>query len=297
MLATVVHALLGAVLVAAAVAKLARPAATRAALATHGLRSPRARAGAWAATIVAEAGLGVAVALGSDVAAWAAAALMAAFALLLVRALAAGRAGQPCGCLGPRSRVSRAGVARAALLALAFAMAPLVPATDPSATAWLAAGVALTAATTIALAVAVVALAREVGELRMALPPHQALEIPGEGPPLGSRVALIDRFALAERTRLAVALFVSEGCALCQALRPAFDVVADDPLLAVARFDEHADADVWQALAIPGSPYALVLAPDGTVLAQGTFNSLGQLQSLLATAERRAADALEVAHA
>ena len=40
---------------------------------------------------------------------------------------------------------------------------------------------------------------------------------------------------------------------------------------------------------IPGSPYAVAMALDGTVLAKGTFNDLAQLESVLATAERRAA--------
>lgn len=74
---------------------------------------------------------------------------------------------------------------------------------------------------------------------------------------------------------------------MCQALEPAVRALARDPLLAVERFDEHADAAVWRALAIPGSPYAVVLALDGTVLSQGTFNSVRQLESLVATAEAR----------
>jgi hypothetical protein len=57
----------------------------------------------------------------------------------------------------------------------------------------------------------------------------------------------------------------------------------------VATFDEHTDGDIWRALDVPGSPYALALDRDGTVLAKGTFNNLAQLESVLATAERRRA--------
>jgi hypothetical protein len=39
---------------------------------------------------------------------------------------------------------------------------------------------------------------------------------------------------------------------------------------------------------VPGSPYAVVLGPDGTVLAKGTFNSFAQLESVLGAAEQRA---------
>lgn len=295
MLATVAHLLLAVTLLGAAAAKLAAPRATRLALATHGVRSPRVQAVAWGGVVAAEIALGIGVALGSDAAAWGAAALLAGFALLLVRALRAGRAGAPCGCLGARARVSAAGAARTAALAVAFALLPLVPATDPSASGWLAIGLGLAFVAIGGLAVLVVALAREVGELRQAIGPEAALEIPGEGPPLGVRVELIERFALPAEVRFAVALFSSDGCPLCQALEPSLVLFANDPLLAVERFDEHADADVWRALEIPGSPYALVLGRDGTVRAQGTFNSLRQLESLVAGAEQRERE--ELAHA
>lgn len=296
MLATVAHALVALVLLGSALAKLTRPRAAQAALATYGLSSPRTRTLAWAGAIVAEGLLAVGVALGSTPAALAAAALMTVFALLLAQALRRGRAGAPCGCFGARSRVSGAAVARAALLAVAFAALPLVPDVDPAATGWLALGLGVAVVALAALALLVLALAREVGELRAALGPQPALEIPGEGPPLGLPVELIERFELRERTRFAVAVFRSDGCAMCQSLAPAIALFANDPLLAVLRFDEHADADVWRRLAIPGSPYAVVLGLDGTVLAQGTFNALRQLESLVATAASRERELFEAVH-
>jgi len=45
-------------------------------------------------------------------------------------------------------------------------------------------------------------------------------------------------------------------------------------------------------LDVPGSPYAVALGRDGTVLAKGTFNSLAQLESVVATAMRRRQEAL-----
>ena len=290
MLATVVQVLLGLVLVGTAAAKLAAPARTRAALATFGLRHPRARSTAWVAAIAAELILGVGVALGEDIAAWGAAALMLVFAAALTRALRRGKTGEPCGCLGPRSRVSHAALGRTLVLAAAFALAPFVPGEDPTTEGWLALGLALTVAAIGGLAVLVLALAREVGELRLAIGPSPALEIAGEGPPLGSRAEVIDRFSPASAARFAVAVFSSEGCPMCVALEPAVQALTRDPLLAVEVFDEQAHADVWQALAIPGSPYAIVLTRDGVVLAQGTFNSIRQLESLVATAESRKRD-------
>jgi len=299
MLATVAHIALGMVLLGSAAAKLAAPARTRSALATFGLRTERARALAWGAAVAAEAALGAGVALGSNAAAFAAALLMATFATLLARALGAGRAGQPCGCLGPRSRVTKAALARTAALALAFALLPAVPHTSPSTEGWLALGLALSFLALGALAVLVLALAREVGELRLALGPSPALEIPGEGPPLGERIDLVERRfpAPSQQARFALAVFSSEGCPMCAALAPAVRALAQDPLLAVEVFDEHADADVWRELGIPGSPYAVVLALDGTVLAQGTFNGVRQLESLVATGERRAHAPREAVHA
>ncbi|HEV7773995.1 MAG TPA: MauE/DoxX family redox-associated membrane protein [Conexibacter sp.] len=287
MLATIADVVLGLVLLGSAGAKLAAPVRTRAALATFGLSTERARMVAWAGAIVAEVVLGIGVALGLDAAAWAAAALMLAFIALLATALRNGRAGQPCGCLGPRSRVTPLALVRTLVLAAAFALLPLVPDTDPSTDAWLAIGLALALAAVAALAVLVFALAREVGELRLALPPQLALEIEGEGPERGSRAAVIERFVPQPSARFAVAVFSSDGCPMCQALQPAVTALQRDPLLAVEVFDERDDADVWRALAIPGSPYALVLSLDGTVLAQGTFNSARQLESLVATGEAR----------
>jgi Methylamine utilisation protein MauE len=287
MLATIAQLVLGGLLLGSAGAKLAAPRRTRAALATFGLSGKRGRAAAWGALVALETGLGAAVALGSGAAAWAAAGLMLVFAALMARALRAGRAGQPCGCLGPRSRVSRAALLRNLALAGAYAALPFVPARAPSTQGWLALGLALALAAIAALAVLVLGLAREVGELRLALGPQLALEIEGEGPPLGERLALIERFAPAPGARFALAVFSSGGCPMCQALEPAVRALARDPLLAVERFDEHADAAVWRELAIPGSPYAVVLALDGTVLSQGTFNSVRQLESLVATAEAR----------
>src|SRR5215213_9116457 len=265
MVATIADVVLGLVLLGSAGAKLAAPVRTRAALATFGLRTERSRAVAWAGAVVAEAVLGIGVALGLDAAAWGAAALMLGFAGLLATALRNGRAGQPCGCLGARSRVTPLALVRSLALAAVFALAVLV-----------------------------LALAREVGELRLALPPQLALEIEGEGPERGTRAAVIERFVPQPSARFALAVFSSDGCPMCQALQPAVTALQRDPLLAVEIFDEHDDADVWQTLGIPGSPYSLVLALDGTVLAQGTFNSARQLEALVAAGEARERELVRV---
>jgi hypothetical protein len=142
-----------------------------------------------------------------------------------------------------------------------------------------------------ALGAAVLALAREVGLLRLRVGPAAALEIPSEGPELGSRTGIAAGIEGVSDADLALAVFTSEGCHVCEALRPAVDSIAAHPAVAVGRFDEREEAREWLALDVPGSPYAVALDPDGTVLAKGTFNNLAQLESILAAGERRRATA------
>lgn len=283
--------MLAAVLAFAAAAKLAAPRSSEAALATFGVRQGAGRWAAWALLIVCELGLAAGVAAGADFAAWSAAALLTVFAGALEVAVRRGRGGAPCACFGSRSTVSRAGVLRNLALAAAFAALPWVPDVSLDTQGWLAVGLVVTLAGIAVLAVALVALAREVGLLRLQLVPQAALELSNEGPPVGEPSPLAERFELPPQARLAVAVFSSPGCRLCQSLEPALATLGRDPVLAVETFDEEADADVWRELAIPGSPFAVVLDTGGVVRAKGTFNSLGQLEGMLAAAERRSSSA------
>src|SRR5689334_4688166 len=285
MVSVVACLLLGLVLVAAAGLKLAGGATARAALATYGLRGRVAYA-AWAALIAAEVVLGLAVAAGVGWAARAAALLMAGGALAQIGALAAGRAGAPCGCFGVRGRVGNASVGRAVALAAALALVPVLPRSEPSTDGWLAIGLVLALAGLAGLAVVVLALAREVGMLRLAVPQAGALEISHEGPEIGARLTSVFDAPLAPG-RLGLAVFTSEGCAVCRALAPAVARFGEHPSVVLRTFDEVADAGAWAAADVPGSPFAVALDADGTVLAKGTFNTGAQLESVLATAERR----------
>lgn len=289
MLTEAITLVLGGVLLVAAVAKLASPRTSRAALATFGLQSARGRTVTWAAVIAAEVGLGVGVAAGSDLAAWLAAAMIATFAVALVVAMLRGRAGAPCACFGARSTVSPGAIARNVALAAALAGLPFLPDQRLTTDQWLGLGLGLALLICLGLVIAVLALAREVGMLRLRLGPASALEIPDEGPPLGSRYDRIDRFERDPVAELALGVFTSEGCHVCGGLAPAVASLARDPVLAVRTFEESDDADVWAELAVPGSPYAIAFELDGTVLAKGAFNNLAQLESVLAAAERRRA--------
>jgi len=284
---TVVSLALAAVLAGAAAAKLARPAASRGALAA--LAGLRALDGwiVWGGLVVLELVLAAGVALGRDAAALAAGLLMLVFAAALTSALWSGRGGAPCGCFGARSRVSRFAIGRALALGVAFAALPLLPRDDLAATTWLTLGLAVALAAIAGLVVAVLALAREVGMLRLALGPQAALEVPEEGPALGSDSGLAPHLDPRPGAPLGLAVFTSEGCRLCRLLEPQVASLARDPHVDVIVLDEVRDAGHWERLQVPGSPYAVAVDRAGRVLAKGTFNSLGQLESVLATAERR----------
>jgi hypothetical protein len=264
-------------------------AGTAQALATYGISGRRAqRAGVW---LLVSAELGLALALAAGVA-WAPAAiagLLLVFAVATLAALLAGGGGRPCACFGSASRLGWSSSARAAALALVAGALALgwLPSGPGGYDRWLTLGLSLSLAALAGLAVAVLALAREVGVLRLSAGSRGALEIAGEGPELGSTQPWARTVPIAPRALLVVAIFTSESCPLCAQLAPAVEHLAGDPLLAVGVFDEHADAAVWAQAAVPGSPYAVVLSVDAVVLANGTFNSLSQLESVLATARSR----------
>jgi hypothetical protein len=263
--------------------KLASGPGARAALATYGIRGETASSVAWATLVAVEAGLGVCVAAGAEGAMWAAAALFLLFTFAQAGALMRGRAGAPCGCFGARGRVGRASLGRTALLAVAFATLPVLPRRELTTEEWLTIGLVAALLGVAGLAVALLALAREVGTLRMAIAPQGALEIPSEGPEIGGHTELME----VEEGRLGLAVFTSEACHLCRALEPAIAALGRDPRVQVRTFDEVRDAYAWEAADVPGSPFAVAVDAGGTVLAKGTFNTAAQLESVLAAAERR----------
>jgi hypothetical protein len=275
------------VLLVSAGMKLASGPAGRAALATYGIRGEPMASVAWAALGAIEAGLAVCLAAGAEGAAWATAALFTLFTVAQGVVLMQGRGGAPCACFGAKGHVGRASIGRAGLLAIAAAALPLLDRRPLTTEEWLGLGLAVALAAIVALGIGLLALAREIGELRMHLAPQGALEIAGEGPEIGGRTALAEHFAGLGDDDLGLAIFTSDGCHICQALAPAIAAFERDPRVLVRRFDEVEDADVWALADVPGSPFAVALDADGTVLAKGTFNTGAQLESVLAAAERR----------
>jgi len=286
-LAVALSLALALVLLVSAGMKLATGPAGRAALATYGIRGEPLSSVAWAALGAIEAGLAVCLATGAEGAAWATAALFTVFCAAQGVVLLQGRGGAPCACFGAKGRVGRASLGRAALLAVAAAVLPLLDRRPLTTEEWLGLGLAVALLGVAALAVGLLALAREIGELRLQIGPQGALEIAGEGPEIGGRTALAEHFAGLGADQFGLAVFTSEGCHICQALAPAVAAFERDPRVLLRRFDEVDDADVWALADVPGSPFSVVVGADGIVLAKGTFNSGGQLESVLAAAERR----------
>lgn len=282
-----------AILGASAALKARRPGRASAALATYGVRGARAQMLTMWSVVALEAG--VAAALGLD-ARWAPAAaggLFLVFALATAGALAAGRSGRPCACFGGDTRLGWSSPLRATLLCLAAAAVALdwLPRAHSGYETALTIGLSLSLAAAGALAVAVLGLAREVGVLRLGLSTGTgALEVPHEGPEVGVRQPWAEALTGSPRAVLGVAIFSSEGCQLCRQVSPAVEHLAGDPVLAVRVFDEAHDGQVWRAAEVPGSPYAVALSLDGVALAKGSFNSLSQLESIIATARRREAE-------
>jgi hypothetical protein len=259
------------------------------ALSTYGISSPSLqRVGAWGLVTV-ELGLAGALLVEAPGAAEAAVALFLVFALITSAALMAGRGGEPCACFGSASRLSWTSPLRAlALAAVAGVLSSgWLPVAPSSYDRWLTVGFAVSLAAIVALSVAVLALAREVGVLRLEMGGRGALELDGEGPLLGEEQAGAARVPTPARALMRLAVFTSDGCPLCRRVEPAVSHVAGDPLVAVGIFDELTDAPIWAQAGIPGSPYAVALDLDGVALAKGTFNSLAQLESVLTTARAR----------
>jgi hypothetical protein len=234
----VLSTLLAALLLCAAGLKAGDRPGTVVALATYGLDGRHAAVARWALV-----GVEVAAAVGLMLGSRAATALFAVFAIAQAAALLAGRAGAPCGCLGSRGRLSWWSVARSVALAVAAGFAG-------TASPWAA-----------ALAVPALLWLRPRR-------PEGALDVAGEGPQIGSRLALPG-----EGARLAV--FLSEDCSLCRDLRPALGRIErkDGVVVIELRAEEH---DF-----VPGAPYAVMLGASGEVIAKGSVNTPHQLRSLI----------------
>jgi hypothetical protein len=275
--------LLGALLAVAAAAKLWRFGRWRRAL--GGYRLLRGRPLVAVAVPSAELATAAGLLAERSWAAWAAAALLAAFTALLAAELALGSAPPACGCLPFARPPGRLTLVRNAVLIVAAAAAAngMRPVLGDG--FWVATYAALWVAVT-ALFVLVLSLYRQVGVLHLRLGPRGALEEEAEGPPLG---AAIDHPAV-PMGRATLVAFTSAGCPVCHQIVPGLRVLERDPALAVvhAAYEEASGAELHAAFDVPGTPYAVYLDAAGAVRAKGTVNTLEQLESLVAAGGSRA---------
>src|SRR5262249_61232675 len=112
--------------------------------------------------------------VGFSAAAYAGATLLLGFAALTGVALLRGKRGAPCGCFGARSQIGPGAVVRDVALAAAFVAVPFLPDGAPCTSGWLTIAIRLSFVCIAALAAALLALAREVGLLRLRLAPGGA---------------------------------------------------------------------------------------------------------------------------
>lgn len=287
-MSTAVSILLASILAVSAGSKAWHADRSAQALATYGVPERIRPPIVWA-LIALELGLAVSLVVATLYAPGAASVLFLAFAVLTTGALLAGRRGQPCACFGPASRLSWSSPLRAVLMAAVAGIlaSGWLPAAPTSYDRWLTVGLMASLAAIAVLFAFVLALAREVGVLRLQNTAQGALEIEQEGPSLGTNQAWAAAVPRSPRSLIKLAVFTSDGCPLCRRVAPAIAHVAADPLVAVGIFHESADASVWAQAAAPGSPYAVALDLEGVALAKGSFNSLAQLESVLATARAR----------
>lgn len=181
---------------------------------------------------------------------------------------------------------------------------------------WWAASYVVLWALVVLLGITVVALARQIGTLHLRLGPRGALEMDEEGPPLGTALPeenLVDVDGV-ERSvggpgTSQLLLFVSPGCMVCEQVLPGIPAVARSSSLApfvLTDVDEHETRRAYRSkdigapllparfaverYEVPGTPYAIVLDDSGIVRAKGTINNLEQLEGLVDSAQRRAAE-------
>ncbi len=197
------------------------------------------------------------------------------FAAALLRLRLRGRRRATCGCFGGRRSASTLMLtARAAVLAgLGAALAAGVPAVDLNlADSWQAIAIAALGALVAVLAVAVLALYRQVGVLSLRLGPRAALELDDEGPPLGQPAPLLPDLT---RRGSELVAFVSLDCRMCIEILPGLRALQREGV-PVHWLREDKDGDVFERWGVPGTPFVVHLI-DGTVRAKGLVNTLEQI--------------------
>lgn len=166
----------------------------------------------------------------------------------------------------------------------------------------------------IALVVALLALARQVGVLHMRVAPAGALQTSG-GPAVGGKAPAVPARTLegkdvivggpSKNVPLRLLMFVSATCPLCKGLIPAARSFAKDERVELTFIgDDTVDTqqamiaaqgledyrfingpEVGQAFEVGKLPYAVLLDAEGVILSKGLVNSREHLESLVVAHE------------
>lgn len=169
------------------------------------------------------------------------------------------------------------------------------------------------------LAIAVLALARQVGVLHERISPVGALAL-GQGPQAGERAPVLRGLALdgtardvggpSERAVLRLLFFVAPNCPICKQLLPTAQHFArsekleltllgdgdgEEQRVMAARHgvplgDFVNSHEVGMAYRIGKLPYAVLIDPKGIIVAQGLVNTREHLESLVSAGESEFGD-------
>lgn len=131
----------------------------------------------------------------------------------------------------------------------------------------------------LVLAVAVVALLRQIGVLHPRLAPL-GTHFAGEGPELDSVAPAVGLDWNA--SALTIALFTSTTCTICRELKPSIDAMKRQYRdLRFETLDADAQAATFSAFSVRSTPYVVTVDRHGIVRGRGVANSIEQIEQLI----------------
>lgn len=144
---------------------------------------------------------------------------------------------------------------------------------------WIASYVILWVAV-IVLAIAVVALLRQIGVLHARLSPLGA-HFAGEGPPMDTDAPALPGVDY-RANALTLLAFTSPACEVCKVLKPSLDALRRGyPEIQLREVDLEGERNVFDAFNVRSTPYAVAIDKRGKVRGRGVVNSLEQIEELV----------------
>lgn len=145
---------------------------------------------------------------------------------------------------------------------------------------WVASYVALWIAVVV-MALAIVALLRQIGVLHARLQP-MGVHFAGEGPDRLKPAPLPDVFRYGT-SRFTLVAFTNPGCEICASLLPGIRALEREYRELTVHVVDHdpATAPVFQAFRVASTPYVVAVDGAGVVRARGVANSLEQVEMML----------------